>query len=77
MSSVFDCFYIGFIAAVADLPPFIPYPDAILSQLSIYRGFTRVGRRVVVESRFVWSLFSQSVVKSSRADEFTRTLAEP
>lgn len=37
--------------AMPDLPPFKPYPDAILGQLSICRGLLRVGRCVVVNSR--------------------------
>lgn len=43
----------GIRAAIADLLPFMPYPDAILSQLGMCRGFARVGRGVVVELRFV------------------------
>jgi hypothetical protein len=50
---MFDWLYVGVEAALVDLPPFMPYPDAILSQLSMCRGFARVGQYLIVESRFV------------------------
>jgi hypothetical protein len=53
MSSAYDRLCHGISAAMADLPPFMPYPDAMLSQLGMCRGFARVGRGDVIELRFV------------------------